>query len=67
MSERYAITVSQDGTVVREAETGEACWTYAADDRLADLGALDAAFTLRVAQVSPTLGAGHGTEASHGA
>lgn len=65
--ERYQVTVRQGSDVVRQIETDTPSWTYTAAERGADLGDADAAFSVAVAQLSPTWGAGHATEASHGA
>lgn len=65
--EHYQVTVRHDGEVVRDLQTDTPSWTYTAADRVVDLGDADAAFTVAVAQLSPTWGAGHASEVSHGA
>ncbi|WP_332693590.1 baseplate multidomain protein megatron [Devosia sp.] len=57
--EQYRVTIFDGATAVRTLETGTPAAIYAAADQASDFGAPPAAFTFSVAQVSPTLGAGH--------
>ncbi|SDE19058.1 baseplate multidomain protein megatron [Limimaricola pyoseonensis] len=54
--EVYAVRIARGGVVLREAETGEPGWTYAAADRAADAGA--GPLVAEVAQVSDSFGPG---------
>jgi hypothetical protein len=65
--ERYRVTIFDGATAVRTLESATPNLVYAAADQLSDFGAPPAAFTFSVAQLSPTLGAGHAaTGAFHG-
>ena len=56
--EAYRVEVLNAGTPVRSEETGGPSYLYPAADQLSDFGALQAAYTIRVAQLSATAGAG---------
>ena len=56
--EAYRLEVLNAGTPVRTEETSSPSYLYANADQLLDFGALQAAYTIRVAQLSATAGAG---------
>ncbi|MDQ0324517.1 hypothetical protein J2R99_000366 [Rhodopseudomonas julia] len=62
--EAYRVEILDGGTVRREAETGSASFAYAAADQLADFGALPEVLSVRVAQLSETIGPGFAAEAT---
>ena len=57
-SEQYAIDILSGGDVARTLETASPAVLYAAADELADFGAVQTSLTVRVAQVSATVGRG---------
>jgi hypothetical protein len=63
-SEQYALDVLSDGGVVRTLVATSPTALYAAADELADFGAPQAALSVRVSQLSATVGRGFATEAS---
>lgn len=62
--EAYRIEILSGGTVVRVIETSVPEALYAAADELADFGAAQSALTVRIAQLSATLGPGAATTAT---
>jgi hypothetical protein len=62
-SEQYALDVLSDGGVVRTLAASSSTALYAAADELADFGAPQATLSVRVAQLSATVGRGFATEA----
>jgi hypothetical protein len=60
-AELYRVTISVAGVVKRSTEVGTPAFTYGDGDRLADLGSATA-FTIAVAQVSSSFGAGPSLE-----
>lgn len=62
-TERYRVAVLDGAGIKRQFEVDRADWTYTAADQSADFGAPVAACRLRVAQVSPLVGAGFALEA----
>ena len=57
-AEAYRLEVLDAGTPVRSQVTASPAYLYAAADQIADFGAPQAAYTIRVAQLSATAGAG---------
>lgn len=57
-AERYRLTIWDGSTLKRTVETSAPQFLYAAADLTADFGSLPATITLRIAQLSATLGAG---------
>jgi hypothetical protein len=62
-SEHYALDVLSDGGVVRTLAASSSTALYTAADELADFGAPQATLSVRVAQLSATVGRGFATEA----
>jgi hypothetical protein len=63
-SERYSIDILSGGTVLRTLQATTASVLYAAADEIADFGAPQASLTVRVAQVSATVGPGYAAKAT---
>jgi len=63
-SERYAVDLLSGSTVLRTLTSAVPSALYAAADELADFGAAQTSLTLRVAQVSATVGRGFAAEAT---
>ena len=61
-AERYALDILSDGVVVRAAAVDAPSYVYARADELADFGALQPAFAVRIAQISFTYGRGASIE-----
>ena len=61
-AERYALDILSGGVVVRAAAVDAPSYVYARADELADFGALQPAFAVRIAQISSTYGRGASTE-----
>ena len=61
-SEQYALDILSGGDVVRTLTTATPSVLYAAADEIADFGAPQACFHLRVTQLSATVGRGFATE-----
>lgn len=61
-SESYVVDILSGGAVVRTLETAAPAALYAAADELADFGAAQTNLTVRVAQVSATVGRGFAAE-----
>ena len=57
-SERYAVDIVAGDDVVRTFETESPSALYAAADEIADFGTPQTSVTVRVAQISPTVGRG---------
>ncbi len=64
--EAYRLTIFDAGSPVRTIEVGAAAATYTASEQTADFGAPPASFDFTIAQLSPSLGAGHPLAASFG-
>jgi hypothetical protein len=60
--ERYSITILDGSTVKRSTETTTASFLYGATEMTTDFGASPLSFTVRVAQLSDTYGAGTALE-----
>ncbi|WP_422025073.1 baseplate multidomain protein megatron [Pyruvatibacter mobilis] len=63
-AERYALSISAGGTVIRQLETTLTAFTYTAADQLADTGAPVTALTVTIAQISRAYGPGTPAEAA---
>ncbi len=63
-SEAYRVEILAGGAVARTVETQQPSYTYAGADLTADLGASATHFTVRVAQLSATYGAGASAEST---
>jgi len=63
-SERYTVDILSGSTVVRTLQATGAGALYAAADEIADFGAAQTSLTVRVTQVSATVGAGFSTTAT---
>jgi hypothetical protein len=63
-AERYALTISAGGAVIRQVETTLTAFTYTAADQLADAGAPVTALTVTIAQISRAYGPGTPAEAT---
>ncbi|MFS8039213.1 glycoside hydrolase TIM-barrel-like domain-containing protein [Xanthobacter sp. AM11] len=57
-SEAYRVEILSGGSVVRSLETAQPLALYGAADELADFGAPQAVLTVRIAQLSASVGAG---------
>ena len=62
--EAYWVEILDDGDVVRTVETASPSYRYAAADQTADFGGPPSEFSIRLAQLSPTIGAGRMLEAA---
>jgi hypothetical protein len=60
--ELYEVKIQNPGGLVRMFQCGSTMAVYSASEQIADWGALPAAFTFTIAQVSGALGAGPATE-----
>jgi len=56
--EAYRLEILNAGTPVRTEQIATPSYLYAAPDQLSDFGSLQAAYTIRIAQLSATAGAG---------
>ena len=63
-TERYALTISAGGVMIRQVETTLTAFTYTAADQLADTGAPVTALTVTIAQISRAYGPGTPAEAA---
>jgi len=63
-SEQYIVDILSGATVVRTLNTASPAALYAAADEIADFGAAQTTLTIRVTQLSATVGAGFSTTAT---
>ncbi len=57
-TEAYQVQILNGGTVIRQASATSPALVYPAAQQIADFGSLQAAYTIRIAQISATVGPG---------